>query len=54
MDVVAKSDSQKSLRNLSRPNPETLETLESWGLTSAEPVGISEIIHIRRSDFRNF
>ena len=54
MDVVARSDNWETFRNLSRPDAETLEILESGGLTSAEPVSVSEIVRVRRSDFHNF
>ena len=54
MDVVARSDNWETFRNLSRPDAETLEILESGGLTSAEPVSVSEVVRVRRSDFHNF
>ena len=54
MDVVARSDNWETFRNLSRPDAETLEILESGGLTSAEPVSVSEIVRVRRFDFHNY
>ena len=54
MDVVARIDNWETFVNLSRPDAETLEILESGGLTSAEPVSVSEIVRVRRSDFHNF
>lgn len=54
IDVIANNNCWKSYRNLSRPNPETSEILESWGLTTAEPISISVMVRVRRSEFRNF
>lgn len=53
MDVVIKSDSWGGFRNLAKPNPRTMEILISGELTYADPINISELVRVQRSELHN-